>query len=220
MFSISKYNKNGLIKIILFVMSLGDYLLTYKSESNLVLSIAIILISPQENKSLFSTFTLMAFFEFEEGVHLASPLLLLLVFGYYVLTSGFILVGQEILKENYSIGYKFNATNSSGKNVKQELMYATVGLTKSDKMLVVDTNKVYKHHKLVRFILLGFTILHIILQLVGAFIRTKENGKIHNPLQGIISLTRNGYFITAYFWSWVLLLRFFNKNTTQQIKNY
>lgn len=101
----SKYNMNGIMKVVLFVVSMLDALVSPAAQAfeHAILAIAVILISPVELQFIFTTYTYMMYFEVEQDSHSTSLFMLLMVLGYNLLIHSYINIGQDINSSQFAL---------------------------------------------------------------------------------------------------------------------
>lgn len=205
----SKHNKNGLIRLILFVVCLGDYLFTYRVESSLISAIAVALISPQEFKGFFSSFVVMAYYELDGQFHSHSLFHLLCLGTYFYFTSNFIAISQEMLSGRHSL----KPADTDGLEINPlQLSAFEAALLSAQKRVPSASHLV----SLALNVLVGlFLTLEVSFQLFTSSTATEDHW-----LPYIASLLKSLYFLLIFLVSVKTLSTSYTGNLKQIIKHY
>lgn len=205
----SKHNKNGLIRLILFVASLGDYLFTYRAESTLILAIAIALISPQEFKPFFSSFVVMAYYELDDQFHSHSVFHLLYLGAYFYFTNNFIAISQEMLSGRHCL----KPVDRDGLEVNP------LQLNAFETSLVSVQGKLALAPHLVSVVLNTIVGVFLALEVLFQLFASSQASEDH-WMPYTASILRSLYFLLIFFVSLKTLITAYTGNLRQIIKHY
>ena len=220
MFATSKQNKNGLIKLILFVVSLSDYLFTFRSESSLMMASAVILISPQEQGLIFPTFTVMAFIESQQDQDANSPLILFAVIAYALLASNFLQASQNVFRKENSLKTIFSSEDN-----RSTLMATDSSVLEKTITSIYRLTFKYKSHAglallVLELLAIGFGLSHRLATSLGQDDSLDPAHANRSFLVQGSRIARLSYFYVALVCAIALTCRHFSKNIDSKGKYY
>jgi hypothetical protein len=213
MMTISKYNKKGLIKTILFVVSLTDFLFSFRSESTLLMAVAIILMSPQELGQIFPTFSVMVFFEQEQDSHVSNLILLCLIFAHAYLSKGFMEASQTIFQEEHSLKFKSESDRS-------HLIIPSPEASNLQNTIRKLSKSCQKYFSVVQLAMLGLATVSVLCTITAKLLPRGHGGQETSMLEQLANLVRWTYFLVALVSSGMLLIKHYCTNCESKGKHY
>lgn len=213
MLALSKQNKNGLIKSIIFVVSLTDFMFSFRSEASLLMAVAVILMSPQELGLIFPTFSIMVFFEEEQDHHATNLLFILMVILHALLSKGFLEASETIFHEEHSLKAIVEGERSRPLVVNPDA-------SRLESSMRSIFKKVQIYFPLLQLAMVGLTITSGASTIIDKLLFGSTSGDRSSALGSFSSLTRTCYFIVALLASGVLLVKHFCTNSETKGKHY
>lgn len=217
--SISKYNTNGVIKLLLLLLGLGQTLITSNQENSILLCLSIALAGPQELKGIFSGFVFMSHFQLESqaGKPVGSTWILpvLMLGSFTLLTSTFISSSPQDLIREHSLASKRPVNPTRTEPALFPLLKA-VDRTLANSFLLIA--KYLKQDLLVRINNWLFGVFAVGVSLLALVAGITQNPNIIEAPSTILNLVR-----LFYFWTVMLLLTSnlatrFLENITSKVK--